>query len=151
MKIIKLLLVGLVAITSFSNLSAAEHEVKMLNNGEEGMMVFEPSVIKAAVGDTVKFIPTDAGHNVSLDFAPEGSPTWKSEAGKEFTATLDKEGTYIYQCDPHGVMAMVGVIKVGEAATSDAAKEAATKLSATFVMNKDRLEKYMADLDKAEE
>ena len=38
---------------------AAEYEVKMLNNGTEGMMVFEPAVLKVAVGDTVKFVATD--------------------------------------------------------------------------------------------
>ena len=42
---------------------AAEYEVKMLNNGTEGMMVFEPAVLKVAVGDTVKFVATDMAHN----------------------------------------------------------------------------------------
>ena len=37
---------------------AAEHEVKMLNNGAGGMMIFEPAVLKASVGDTVKFVAT---------------------------------------------------------------------------------------------
>ena len=150
MKMTKILLAGLVAASTFGNLSAAEHEVKMLNSGTEGMMVFEPAVVKAAVGDTVKFIPTDMGHNVSTSYTPEGGATWKSEAGKEITVTLDKDGTYIYKCDPHAVMAMVGVIKVGDAATSDSAKEAAKELSSAFVMNKDRLEKYIAELDKSE-
>lgn len=150
MKIAKLLLTGLIAISSMSSLAAAEHEVKMLNNGTEGMMVFEPSTVKAAVGDTVKFIPTDMGHNVASVYTPEGGKTWKGEAGKEVTVTLDKEGTYIYKCMPHAVMAMVGVIKVGDGKVSDAAKKAAKELSTTFVMNKDRLEKYMTELDKTE-
>ena len=150
MKIAKLILTGLVLATSFSSLSAAEHEVKMLNSGTEGMMVFEPSVVKAAVGDTIKFIPTDAGHNVASYYTPEGGATWDGEAGKEVVVTLDKEGTYIYKCNPHAVMAMVGVIKVGDGETSEAAKNAATELSTTFAMNKDRLEKYIAGLDKAE-
>ena len=150
MKMTKILLAGLITISALSSLSAAEHEVKMLNNGAEGMMVFEPSVLKAAAGDTVKFIATDVGHNVSTDFVPEGAETWKSDAGKDITVTLGKDGTYIYKCDPHAVMAMVGVIKVGDVATSDAAKEVATKLSSTFVMNKDRLEKYMSSLDQEE-
>ena len=41
---------------------AAEVEVKMLNKGAEGMMVFEPALVKIAPGDTVKFVATDNGH-----------------------------------------------------------------------------------------
>ena len=151
MKMTKIIIAGLISVTALSSLSAAEHEIKMLNNGEEGMMVFEPSVLKAAAGDTVKFIPTDAGHNVSSYYSPEGGTTWKSEAGKEVTVTLDKDGTYIYKCDPHTIMAMVGVIKVGDADTSEAAQASAKELAGSFKMNNDRLEKYMAKLDEKEE
>ena len=42
---------------------AAEIEVKMLNKGAEGLMVFEPALVKVAPGDTVKFVATDKGHN----------------------------------------------------------------------------------------
>ena len=42
---------------------AADFEVKMLNKGAEGAMVFEPAGLKIAPGDTVTFIPTDKGHN----------------------------------------------------------------------------------------
>ena len=34
---------------------AADIEVKMLNKGEEGKMIFEPSFIKAQVGDNIIF------------------------------------------------------------------------------------------------
>ena len=43
---------------------AAEFEVMMLNKGEKGTMVFQPDYIKAAPGDTIRFLPTDKGHNV---------------------------------------------------------------------------------------
>ena len=36
--------------------SAAEFEVKMLNKGAKGAMVFEPDFLKVAPGDTVKFV-----------------------------------------------------------------------------------------------
>ena len=42
---------------------AAEIEVKMLNKGAEGLMVFEPALVKIEPGDTVKFVATDKGHN----------------------------------------------------------------------------------------
>ncbi|WP_037373055.1 plastocyanin/azurin family copper-binding protein, partial [Salipiger mucosus] len=42
----------------------AVHEVKMLNKGEAGVMVFEPAYVKAEPGDVIQFVPTDKGHNV---------------------------------------------------------------------------------------
>ena len=41
----------------------SEHEIKMLNMGTDGAMVFEPAVIKVSVGDTIHFKATDAAHN----------------------------------------------------------------------------------------
>lgn len=151
MKMTKIILAGLISIAALStSLSAEEHTIKMLNKSKKGMMVFKPATLNVAKGDTIKFVPTDPGHNVASVYSPEGGAKWESEAGKEITITLDKEGTYIYKCNPHAVMAMVGVIKVGDKPSSDAAKEAAKKLTETFVMNKDRLENYMKDIDTTE-
>ena len=71
------------------NLHAAEHEIKMLNSGKDGSMVFEPGTIKVEVGDTVKFIATDAGHNSQSIFSPEGVTAWKGEIGKDITEILE--------------------------------------------------------------
>ena len=62
-----------------STIFAEEHTVEMKNSGTDGMMVFEPSVLKAAVGDTVHFVPTDMAHNSESvpGLTPEGSATWK--------------------------------------------------------------------------
>ncbi|HIO97223.1 MAG TPA: pseudoazurin [Leucothrix sp.] len=128
------------------NLHAAEHEIKMLNSGKDGSMVFEPGTIKVEVGDTVKFISTDAGHNSESKFAPEGATAWKGEIGKDITVTIDKEGIYIYSCSPHTVMAMVGVIQAGKASNEEGAKKKAKELANTFIMNKDRLDKYLETL-----
>lgn len=36
----------------------------MLNQGSDvAVMMFEPALVKIAPGDTVKFVPTDKGHN----------------------------------------------------------------------------------------
>ena len=58
--------------------NAAEVEVKMLNKGAEGMMVFEPALIKVAPGDTVKFVSTDKGHNAETikGMLPDGGATF---------------------------------------------------------------------------
>lgn len=122
---------------------AAEHQVTMLTQGKDGSMVFEPAFVKAEKGDKVTFISTDPSHNSSAVNVPEGAAAWKGKMGENVTVTLDQEGVYIYQCDPHKVMAMIGVIQVGKANNLDNAKKEADKLSKSFVMNKDRLAKLM--------
>lgn len=95
---------------------AAEFEVKMLNRGEKGSMVFEPDLIVAAPGDTIRFLPTDKGHNVeSIEgMIPEGVEAFKSKLNEEFVLTLDAEGVYGIKCTPHYAMGMVALIQVGE-------------------------------------
>tara|TARA_B100001175_G_C19010988_1_gene403464 strand:- start:111 stop:545 length:435 start_codon:yes stop_codon:yes gene_type:complete len=103
----------LITIFTFSAL-AEEHVVKMLNSGKEGMMVFEPPVLSVKKGDTVKFIATDVSHNSSSveGMIPEGADPWVGALSQDVEVTLTEEGVYVYQCTPHNMMAMVGVIKV---------------------------------------
>ena len=91
---------------------AAEHTVKMLNNGDGGMMIFEPAVLQVAVGDTVNFVATDMAHNSASVFTPPGATPWKGMMSRDISVTLDTAGVYIYECTPHKMMAMVGVIQV---------------------------------------
>lgn len=61
----KALLLGTAAALAFaSSAVAAEIEVKMLDKGAEGLMVFEPALLKIEPGDTVKFVAASKGHNV---------------------------------------------------------------------------------------
>lgn len=143
---IRLLALSLFALLASGGLMAAEHEVKMLNMGADGTMVFEPGFLKVEPGDTVKFLATDGGHNSVSSFTPEGGSTWKGAINEEVTVKMDKEGVYIYLCTPHTVMAMVGVIQVGKATNKADAEKSAKELTAKFVMNKDRLEKYMSEV-----
>jgi pseudoazurin len=104
--------------------SAAEFEVKMLNKGAKGAMVFEPDFVKAAVGDTVKFIAVDKGHDVESikGMLPDGVDPFKGAVSKDFILTLSKEGVYGIKCAPHYGMGMVALISVGAPANIDAAK-----------------------------
>jgi len=145
-KLQQLFAVTLLTIASFGIAQAAEHEIKMLNNGPDGIMTFDPGFIKVNVGDTVTFVPTDFGHNTVSYFTPEGGVTWEGEYNKAVTITMNKEGVYIYDCVPHTAMAMVGVIQVGNATNLAAAQGAAKSLAKKFVMNKDRLDKYLAQV-----
>ena len=126
----------------------SEHIVKMLNSGDGGQMIFEPAVIKVSVGDTVHFKAIDAAHNsVSVDgMVPSGAASWASQLSQDISVTLDTEGVYVYQCDPHLIMAMVGVIQVGEAVNIDDIRNSASSYSANFLMNNDRLQSYLNQL-----
>lgn len=96
--------------------TAAEHEVKMLNKGAEGPMVFEPSLLKIAPGDTVRFVATDKGHNVlSIEgMSPEGAAPFQGKMNEDVTVTFDKPGAYGFECKPHYGMGMVGLVIVGD-------------------------------------
>lgn len=109
------LAVALSLLTGLS-LQAAEHEVKMLNVGETGRMVFEPALLEIAPGDTVTFVATDPGHNAESikDLIPEGATAFKGKLGETISVTFDVEGVYAYKCAPHLGMGMVGLIVVGE-------------------------------------
>ena len=99
------------------NVAAAETiEVKMLNKGEAGAMVFEPSYVAAQPGDTILFVPTDPGHNAAAieGALPEGVESFKGEMGKEYSLTVETEGLYGIECTPHVAMGMVALIQVGK-------------------------------------
>ncbi|MAA53928.1 MAG: pseudoazurin [Porticoccaceae bacterium] len=126
----------------------SEHIVKMLNAGDGGTMIFEPAVIKISKGDTIHFKATDLSHNsASIEgMIPEGAAPWAGVMNQDISVTFDTEGVYVYQCDPHVIMAMVGVVQVGEAVNMAAVKEAAEKYGTRFVMNNDRLSEYLTRL-----
>jgi len=129
--------------------SAANHEVRMLNSGTEGFMVFEPAVVKAAVGDTVTFKATDMAHNsASIEgMIPEGANSWNGAMSQDITVTVNKKGIYVYQCTPHSMMAMVGVIQVGGSRSNiDSIQAKVAGVKAGFVTNKERLDTYLGSL-----
>ena len=125
----KLLMLGaLVAGLGMAGVShAAEVQIKMLNKGTEGVMVFEPAVVKIAPGDTVRFVPADKGHNVETIEAmlPEGGQAVVGKISEEVAITFDKPGVYGYKCKPHYGMGMVAMVVVGDATNHDQAKAAA--------------------------
>ncbi len=128
------------ALATMAGTAAAEtHEVRMLNKGEAGAMVFEPAYVKAAPGDVVKFIPTDKSHNAENieGMLPEGFAEFKSGLNEEFELTVDAEGLYGIKCTPHYAMGMVALVQVGEAVNLDEAQA---------VKQKGKAKSRMADL-----
>jgi pseudoazurin len=96
--------------------AAEEHVVEMLNRGERGIMVFEPALIRAMPGDTVRFVPVDPSHNaVSVEgMVPAGAETVEGGINEEVILTVDQEGIYGIHCTPHYGMGMVALIHVGD-------------------------------------
>ncbi|HEX2841226.1 pseudoazurin [Hyphomicrobium sp.] len=110
--------VALFAVSPFAGpASAEEHVVKMLNNNGKGkFMLFEPEFIKVNVGDTVKFVPTNKGHNAEMipGLWPEGAAEFKGDLNEEAVLTIDKPGIYGIKCLPHYPMGMIGMVVAGE-------------------------------------
>lgn len=136
---------SLIALGVFAGLlfsgaaNAAEFEIKMLNKGAKGAMVFEPDFVRAAAGDTIKFVPTDKSHSAETikGMAPEGAEPFKGKLNEEVTVTVTADGVYGVKCAPHYGMGMVALIVVGEPVNLDAAKE---------VKNPGKAKKVMAEL-----
>jgi pseudoazurin len=87
-------------------------------------------------------------HNsASVDgMIPAGANSWNGTINQDISITLDQEGVYVYQCTPHAMMAMVGVIQVGEAVNMDDVISAADTKKSGFVSNTDRLDEYLSRL-----
>ena len=89
MKLTTALTVAILALAAGAA-DAADHQVKMLNKGEKGAMVFEPAFIKAAPGDTVTFVPADKSHNAEAikDMVPDGAEMFKGKLSEPVTVTV---------------------------------------------------------------
>lgn len=110
---------GIAIFASMSAVFAAETiEVKMLNKATDGSgtMVYEPALIRANPGDTIKFLSVDKGHNAEAmkGGIPESAEMFKSKANQDFEVTLEADGTYMVKCTPHYAVGMVALILVGD-------------------------------------
>ena len=104
--------------------TAAEVEVKMLNKGAEGVMVFEPALVRIAPGDTVKFVSTDKGHNAETikGMLPDGAASFAGKTNEDVTVKFDQAGIYGIKCTPHYGMGMVALVAVGSPANEEQAR-----------------------------
>jgi pseudoazurin len=92
---------------------ASDVTVEMLNRDADGnRMVYSQEIIEIAAGSTVKWVPTDKGHNVEIIASPNDMK-FKSKNGKEASVTFETPGIYYYWCTPHKGMGMIGLVVVG--------------------------------------
>ena len=94
---------------------SAEIIIDMLNLREDGeRMVYSQDVVNIEVGDTVKWLPKDGGHNVEFVAGPDSFEIPpKSYINREVSIKFDIPGIYLYVCSPHSIMGMIGLIVVG--------------------------------------
>ena len=138
----------LALLTSF--VTAENFDVKMVNADASGqVMVFDPPFIKANVGDTVTFLPTDLLHNSQSvpGMIPSSANSWNGAMNEKITIELNAEGVYVYQCTPHIALGMIGVIQVGIATNIDDVRNSVSSLESMIVMNKERVQQYLSKVN----
>lgn len=111
-----LIAAGLAAISGQA--MAGEHVVRMIDSGPEGAMIFHPAVVYARPGDTVRYVPTNPGHNAELisGMLPAGVAVRRGPVGREFVLRVTAPGIYGVKCAPHYSAGMVGLVQVGPGA-----------------------------------
>ena len=152
MPIIKKFIILLVMFST-ANVFAKEHKVQMLNGSAPEMFVFEPAVLNIKKGDTVTWIG-DAMHNSASikEMLPKDAKPWtgkltKKAGEKSISVKFDTEGLYGYNCTPHAMFGMVGLVIVGDpSSNAKVAKAAAIKIEEKFAAGKGRFSKYLSKI-----
>ena len=112
----KLLLSAALIVVSSTAAFAETIEIQMLNVNEAGdKMVFSQELIRAELGDVVKFVPTDKSHNAQSvkNALPDGQKKFKGKMNKEIEYLVTEAGLTAVVCQPHQTMGMVALIVVG--------------------------------------
>ena len=112
-----ILLSSVVLIGSSFGAFAETIEIEMLNkNGAGDRMVFGEELIRAEVGDVIRFVPTDKSHNAqSVKGAlPENQDAFKGKMNKAVEYTITETGLTAVVCLPHQAMGMVALVVVGD-------------------------------------
>ena len=105
-----LTLFSLITFLTFSKFCSAE-TIQILFTEDDSYSI---EVAHIAVGDTIKWLPKNEGHNVEFLAGPNmNSLPKKSELNAFYSVTFRLPGIYLYQCTPHGNMGMLGLIVVG--------------------------------------
>ena len=128
---------------------AENFDVKMVNADASGqVMIFDPPFVKANVGDTVTFLPTDMLHNSQSvpNLIPSSADPWNGAMNEKIIVELNAEGVYVYQCTPHIALGMIGIIQVGNPINIDDIENSLSSLESMIVMNKERVKQYLAQV-----
>ncbi|MBM3516570.1 MAG: hypothetical protein FJX56_01545 [Alphaproteobacteria bacterium] len=114
-------LIVLAALATPFAAQAAEYEVRMVFDEEEGRLFYVPDRLLIEPGDTVRWVHDDPDneHDVVAypNRIPEGTEPFMSPRldarGQSWSHRFEREGTYAYHCHPHEAAGMRGVVIVG--------------------------------------
>ena len=109
---LQILLVSIVAVALhiFSKVASAENiQIEFTEDDS-----YSIEVARIEVGDTIKWLPKNEGHNVEFLAGPKmSSLPAKSKIDVSHSVTFNLPGVYLYGCTPHGNMGMLGLVIVG--------------------------------------
>ncbi|SIS91755.1 pseudoazurin [Roseivivax lentus] len=124
----RILMTATAAIALASPALAETIEIEMLNRDADGNnMVFGQELIEAEVGDVIRFVPTDKGHNAqSVDGAiPEGQEEFRGRINEAVEYEITEAGLTAVICQPHVGLGMAALIVAGgDTSNADAVLEA---------------------------
>ncbi|WP_300058745.1 plastocyanin/azurin family copper-binding protein [uncultured Roseobacter sp.] len=92
-------------------------EIEMLNKNDAGdRMVFGEELIRAEVGDVIRFVPTDKSHNAQSvkEALPEGQEGFRGKVNQVVEYEVTETGLTAVICLPHQSMGMVALVMVGD-------------------------------------
>ena len=113
----KLLMTAALLVGSTVPAFAETIEIQLLNENEAGdRMVFSQELIRAEVGDVIRFIATDRSHNAQSvkDAIPEGQEAFRGRMNQDVDYIVTETGLTAVVCQPHESMGMVALIVVGD-------------------------------------
>jgi pseudoazurin len=113
----KLLMTAALLVGSAVPAFAETIEIQLLNENEAGdRMVFSQELIRAEVGDVIRFIATDRSHNAQSvkDAIPEGQEAFRGRMNQDVEYIVTETGLTAVVCQPHESMGMVALIVVGD-------------------------------------
>jgi pseudoazurin len=113
----KLLMTAALLVGSTVPAFAETIEIQLLNENEAGdRMVFSQELIRAKVGDVIRFVATDRSHNAQSvrDALPEGQEAFKGRMNQDVEYIVTEAGLTAVVCQPHESMGMVALIVVGD-------------------------------------
>jgi pseudoazurin len=106
-------------VETYGEVEANGHviEIRMYTEDPDGsgaLHVFKPRLVKAKVGDTISFLPTEPTHlSASIHgMVPDGAEGWEGVLNEPVSYVIPKAGVYGYKCTPHYGAGMVGLIVV---------------------------------------
>jgi pseudoazurin len=113
----KLLMTAALLIGSAVPAFAETIEIQLLNENKSGdRMIFSQELIRAEVGDVIRFIATDRSHNAQSvrNALPEGQEAFRGRMNQDVEYIVTETGLTAVVCQPHESMGMVALIVVGD-------------------------------------